>query len=135
MRPVGATPLKTPPSPRSSPGLFVSSGGHDRHPNEFLGVAGVHRIGSPEPEVGIWIRETAHGRGYGRESIEAIVKWAPANIGAEAFIYPVVTQNHPSHRLAQSLHGSIVGARELRKSGGAVFDQVVYRIPAATSRC
>jgi Acetyltransferase (GNAT) domain len=57
---------------------------------EFLGVAGFHRIGSPEPEVGIWINETAHGLGYGRETIGAIVKWASAHIGAEAFIYPVV---------------------------------------------
>lgn len=34
---------------------------------EFLGVAGVHGVGNPEPEIGIWIKELAHGRGYGRE--------------------------------------------------------------------
>jgi RimJ/RimL family protein N-acetyltransferase len=100
--------------------------------HEFLGVAGIHRIGSPEPEVGIWIKETAHGLGYGRESIAAIVKWATGHIRAEAFIYPVAEQNHPSRRLAESLHGTIVGARKLRKSSGAVLDEVVYRIPGAT---
>src|SRR5208282_1744025 len=78
--------------------------------DEFLGVAGVHRIGSPEPEVGIWIKEAAHGLGYGRESIVAIVKWAPAHTGAAAFIYPVAEQNHRSRRLAESLRGTIVGA-------------------------
>jgi RimJ/RimL family protein N-acetyltransferase len=100
--------------------------------DELLGVAGIHRIGSPEPEVGIWIKETAHGLGYGRESIAAIVAWAPAHIDAIAFIYPVVEQNHPSRRLAESLHGTIVGTRKLRKSSGAIFDEVVYRIPVAT---
>jgi RimJ/RimL family protein N-acetyltransferase len=102
--------------------------------DEFLGVAGIHRIGSVEPEVGIWLKETAHGLGYGREAIGAIVKWAPAHIGAAALIYPVAKQNLPSRRLAESLHGSIVGERNLRKSSGVVLEEVVYRIPAATDR-
>src|SRR5580700_5936982 len=50
--------------------------------DEFLGVAGIHRIGGAEPEVGIWLKETAHGLGCGREAIGAIAKWAPAHIGA-----------------------------------------------------
>jgi RimJ/RimL family protein N-acetyltransferase len=102
--------------------------------DEFLGVAGIHRIGSAEPEVGIWLKETAHGLGFGREAIGAIVKWAPAHIGAAALIYPVAKQNLPSRRLAESLHGTIVGERNLRKSSGVVLDEVVYRIPAATDR-
>jgi RimJ/RimL family protein N-acetyltransferase len=102
--------------------------------DEFVGVAGVHGIGSAEPEVGIWLKETAHGLGYGREAIGAIAKWAPAHIGATALIYPVAKQNLPSRRLAESLHGVIVGERKLRKSSGVVLDEVVYRIPVATDR-
>jgi RimJ/RimL family protein N-acetyltransferase len=102
--------------------------------DEFLGVAGVHGIGSAEPEVGIWLKETAHGLGYGREAIGAIAKWAPAHIGATALSYPVAKQNLPSRRLAESLHGVIVGERKLRKSSGVVLDEVVYRIPVATDR-
>jgi RimJ/RimL family protein N-acetyltransferase len=105
-----------------------------RATGEFLGVAGVHRIGSAEPEVGIWLKETAHGLGYGREAIGAIVTWAPAHIGAAALIYPVAKQNRPSRRLAESLHATIVGERKLRKSSGVVLDEVVYRIPVATDR-
>lgn len=100
--------------------------------SEFLGVAGLRRIGTPEPEVGIWIKEPAHGLGYGRETIAAIIKWCSGSVGAKAFIYPVVEQNQPSRRLAESLHGTIIGARQLRKSDGIVFDEVVYRIPAET---
>ena len=102
--------------------------------DEFLGVAGMHRIGSAEPEVGIWLKETAQGFGYGREAVAAIVQWAPAHIGATALIYPVAKQNLPSRRLAESLHGAIVGERKLRKSSGVVLDEVVYRIPAARDR-
>jgi RimJ/RimL family protein N-acetyltransferase len=105
-----------------------------RATDEFLGVAGIHRIGSPEPEVGIWLKEPAHGLGYGREAIGTIVQWAPSHIGAAALIYPVAKQNLPSRRLAESLHGAVVGERDLRKSNGVVLDEIVYRIPAATDR-
>ena len=100
--------------------------------DEFLGVAGVHRVGTPEPESGIWMKEAAHGLGYGRETIAAIIKWASAHLDANAFIYPVVEQNRPSRRLAESLHGTIVGARKLHKPNGSVLDEVVYRIRAVT---
>jgi RimJ/RimL family protein N-acetyltransferase len=102
--------------------------------DEFVGVAGIHHIGSAEPEVGIWLKETAHGLGYGREAVAAIAQWAPAHIAATALIYPVAKQNLPSRRLAESLHATIVGERKLRKSSGVVLDEVVYRIPVATDR-
>lgn len=97
---------------------------------EFLGVAGLHDIGIPEPTVGIWIKQSAHRLGYGREAIAAIIKWASAEVEARSFIYPVVEQNIPSRRLAESLRGVVIGSRELRKPSGVVFQEVVYRIPA-----
>jgi RimJ/RimL family protein N-acetyltransferase len=96
---------------------------------EFLGMAGLHHIGSPEPEIGIWIKEAAHGLGYGREAIAAIIAWAREKVGAAAFIYPVAVPNHPSRHLAESLGGALVGTRQLRKPSGMVLDEVVYRIP------
>lgn len=118
--------------PRMAAGTDLSLVIRLRVSDEFLGVAGIHRIGGAEPEVGIWLKEAAHGLGYGREAIGAIVQWAPAHIGAAALIYPVAKQNLPSRRLAESLHGAIAGERKLRKSSGVVLDEVVYRIPAAT---
>ena len=120
--------------PRMTAGTDLSLVIRLRATGEFLGVAGIHRIGSAEPEVGIWLKETAHGLGYGREAVAAIVQWSPAHIGATALIYPVAKQNRPSRRLAESLHGTIIGERNLRKSSGVVLDEVAYRIPAATDR-
>jgi RimJ/RimL family protein N-acetyltransferase len=120
--------------PRMTAGTDLSLVIRLRVTDEFLGVAGVHRIGSAEPEVGIWLKEAAHGLGYGREAIAAIVQWAPAHIGAAALIYPVAKQNLPSRRLAESFHGAIIGERNLRKSSGVILDEVVYRIPAAADR-
>lgn len=96
---------------------------------ELLGVAGLHGIGGDEPEAGIWIREPAHGRGYGREAISAMIRWASTFFGARGFRWPVVEENWPSRRLAESLGGVIVGRGRLCKPGGIEHPEVIYRIP------
>jgi RimJ/RimL family protein N-acetyltransferase len=95
---------------------------------EFLGAAGLHDIDGEEPEVGIWIKETQHGYGYGREAVAAIAAFAGDVLAKRAVVYPVVEQNHPSRHLAESLGGGIIGTRLLRKGAG-----VVYRIPIRIS--
>jgi RimJ/RimL family protein N-acetyltransferase len=97
--------------------------------DDFLGVVGLHGIGGAEPEIGIWIKEVAHGFGYGREAIATTIAWASGHVGATAFIYPVAVDNRPSRRLAESLGGTLVDTRELRKPSGVILDEIVYRIP------
>jgi RimJ/RimL family protein N-acetyltransferase len=96
---------------------------------EFLGMGGLHGIGSKETEVGIWIKETAHGLGYGREAVATIVSWAYGSGKVTEVIYPVVVDNRPSRHLAESLGGVLIGNRQLRKPSGEVLDEVVYRMP------
>jgi RimJ/RimL family protein N-acetyltransferase len=102
-----------------------------RETGEFLGAGGLHNLASAEPEVGIWIKEQAHGCGYGREAVATAIAWASRELSATGFIYPVVVENRASRHLAERLGGRLVGTRTLRKPSGAVFDQVVYRIPPA----
>ncbi len=97
---------------------------------EFLGIAGLHGVGNSEPETGIWIRENAHGFGYGREALSTLTAWASRECGAQAFIYPVVEENGPSRSLAEGLGGVLVGTCRLRKSADIEHPEVVYRIPA-----
>jgi RimJ/RimL family protein N-acetyltransferase len=99
---------------------------------EFLGMVGLHNTSAAEPEAGIWIKESRHGCGYGREAVATVISFAVRNLGKLAVVYPVVEQNGSSRRLAESLGGSIVGTRLLRKAGGVEYPEVVYRIPAPT---
>lgn len=101
----------------------------ERGDGSFVGVIGLHCDKGREPEIGIWVREGLHRRGYGREAIIATIAWARETLGATTFLYPVVTLNEPSRRLAESLGGAVVGTRELTKPGGTLYE-VVYRIPA-----
>lgn len=95
-----------------------------RNDGGFLGLAGLHRVRTESPELGIWIREECHGQGFGREAVCAVAQWASRTLGAESFIYPVAEQNFPSRRIAESLCGVILERRETPK-----YRSVVYRIP------
>ena len=83
---------------------------------------------SVSPELGLWLKESAHGQGFGREVVAALVKWGHATLGKGSFIYPVAIQNVASRRIAENLHGEIIGNRANPK-----YDSVVYRIPFCES--
>ena len=117
--------------PQMRAGTDVSLTVRDTPSLKFLGIAALHNTDAVEPEVGIWIKELQHGYGYGREAIATIVAFAADDLGKRAVVYPVVEQNGPSRRLAESLGGRIVGSRLLRKADGIEHPEVVYRIPAS----
>jgi RimJ/RimL family protein N-acetyltransferase len=91
---------------------------------ECLGMAGLEDADSISPEIGLWLKESAHGQGFGREVVAALVAWGHATLGKGSFIYPVAVQNIASRRIAEKLHGEIIGNRTNPK-----YDSVVYRIP------
>ena len=101
---------------------------------EFVGMAGLHHIVRSEPEVGIWIRETMHGQGFGREAVATLVSFAAAELGKHAVLYPVAEENLKSRRLAEALGGKLVGKGTLRKPSGVELPEVIYRIPAGPRR-
>lgn len=98
-----------------------------RETGGFLGLLGLHRAQAAEPELGIWIRENEHGRGYGREAVAALARWAAQSFAPEAFTYPVAEANTASRRIAQGLGGEVVARQQRPK-----YAAVVYRIPAGT---
>jgi len=75
---------------------------------EFLGCVGLHNIDKKNPEVGIWVKKSAHGKGYGRESVVAVKKWADKKLDYEYITYPVVKENYPSRKIPESLNGKII---------------------------
>src|SRR5215471_717908 len=44
----------------------------DKTNMEFLGCSGLHHIRSKIPELGIWLKKSAHCKGYGLEAIGAL---------------------------------------------------------------
>jgi RimJ/RimL family protein N-acetyltransferase len=91
---------------------------------ECLGMASFEGADSVSPEVGLWLKESAHGQGFGREVVAALVEWGHATLGKGSFLYPVAVQNTASRRIAEKLHGEIIGSLTKPK-----YECVVYRIP------
>ncbi|HEY2497456.1 MAG TPA: GNAT family N-acetyltransferase [Candidatus Angelobacter sp.] len=91
---------------------------------ECLGLSSFEDASSISPEVGLWLKETAHGQGFGTEVVAALIEWGHTTLGKESFIYPVAVQNTTSRRIAEKLHGEIIANRKNPK-----YDSVVYRIP------
>jgi len=81
-------------------------------------------------ETGVWIKESAQGRGYGREAVAAVIKWASEKFRPSGFLYPVVDENTPSRRLAETLGGKIIGTRQRHKHGDEERKLLLYRIPS-----
>jgi len=90
---------------------------------ECLGIASLNGIDADAPELGLWLKETAHGNRYGTEVVRAVADWAARTLGKHRFTYAVATENIPSRRIAESLGGEVVGTRTSPK-----YDSVVYHI-------
>lgn len=93
---------------------------------ECLGVAGIESVAEATPEIGLWLRADAHGRGYGSETAAAVIEWAAEALKCEAFDYPVAVDNVASRRIAERLGGVLIARRTNPK-----YESVVYRIPAS----
>ena len=92
--------------------------------NECLGMTALEDGRNASPEIGLWLKESAHGQGFGGEVVAALIAWAHDTLGKESFIYPVAVQNIASRRIAEGLGGEIIANRTSPK-----YDSVVYKIP------
>jgi RimJ/RimL family protein N-acetyltransferase len=97
---------------------------------QFLGCAGLHaRESSLTPELGIWIKKSAHGSALGWEAVRCLRDWASENLKVSAFIYPVDKSNMASRKIAESLGGKIIKEQEVLSLSGNLLDEVVYEVP------
>ena len=100
-----------------------------RDNNECLGMTALEDSDNPSPELGLWMKEAAHGQGFGREVVAALAQWAHENLGKQSFLYPAALQNTASRRIAEGFGGEIIGTRTNLK-----YESVVYKIPWKSKR-
>lgn len=95
---------------------------------EFLGCAGIHGITGQTPELGIWLKQAAHGNQYGLEVITAIKKWADGNLNYECLIYPVDRRNIASRKIPEALGGIIFTEYDTKNLSGNILHILEYKI-------
>jgi len=101
----------------------------DINNGEFLGVCGLHGNKAPqEPELGIWLKKSAHSKYLGREAISYLVKWVKENIEYNYLVYPADKENIPSRKIAESLGGEIFREAARENMSGNILNEVAYKI-------
>lgn len=100
----------------------------NKETEEFIGCGGLHHIDTKTPELGIWIKMSAHGHGYGKESMQALKKWADGNLDYEYILYPVAPENVASRKIPESMGGKVEREYEDKNSLGKEMHLLEYRI-------
>lgn len=98
----------------------------DKETNEFLGCSGLHNTNSGKPELGIWLKPSAHGYAYGLEAIGAIIAWARENVEYEYIKYPVDVRNIASKRIPEFYGGVVKDKYRVTSQAGIDLDLVEY---------
>lgn len=101
----------------------------DKAMGQFLGCAGLHELGSARPELGVWLKESAHGNRFGFEAVSALADWARHSLECASLYYPVDERNIPSRRIPERLGGSIVDRCTETSMSGRALQIVGYEIP------
>lgn len=100
----------------------------NKESGEFLGCGGLHHVDRKTPELGIWLKKSAHGSAYGREAMTALKKWADKNLAYDYLLYPVADANIASRKIPESLGGKIVKEYDDKGLGGNEYHTMEYRI-------
>lgn len=66
------------------------------HKGDFLGSAEVFGLREKAPELGIWLKGSAQGQGYGKEVLEGILGYLDGFRRYEYYIYEADERNAPS---------------------------------------
>lgn len=95
--------------------------------SEFLGYISIHQVNSKTPELGIWLKKSAHGFSYGYEALTLLKNWAECHLHYDYLKYPVDKKNIVSMKLAKKLGGGIEDKYKKMSESGNVLDEVEYR--------
>lgn len=97
--------------------------------DEFLGCFALEGLDERTPEMGGWLKASAHGHHYGQEAAAALKQWADRHLDYDYLVWPCAVQNVPSRKLAEALGGEVHQEYRKTTAAGGVWDYVEYAIP------
>ena len=106
------------------------------HDGDFIGTCGVVELNTSTPEVGLRLKESARGKGYGKEMIAGLIDRLEAHKKFDYIVYRAHKENIATKKIAESF-GWIVERDEEGKEktfiehkfdNSSSFEAVEYRI-------
>lgn len=97
---------------------------------EFLGSAEVFGLREEVPELGIWLKGSAQGQGYGKEALDGLLGYLEGLRRYEYYIYEADERNAPSIRLVEKFQHEKGGLEKVVTESGKELELRTYRIYA-----
>ena len=100
----------------------------DKKTGEYLGNVSLNGIKKKAPEMGIWIKKSAHGKRIGREAAIGLKDWAFKNLELDHIFYTMNVENMPSKKIAEALGGKFIKTEERNFPSGKVQLNHFYHV-------
>ena len=94
----------------------------------FLGSMEAFDITGKTPELGIWLKNSAQGKGYGHEALKCLVDYLNSTDKYEYYLYGVDQRNEPSVHLVEKFHFEKCGYEEVTTQSGKTLHLLIYHI-------
>lgn len=95
---------------------------------EFIGSMEAFDITGKTPELGLWIKSSAHGNGYGYEALRCLVDYLNSTEKYQYYIYQVDIRNESSIHLVEKFHFKKCGCEEITTNSGKTLNMQIYHI-------
>lgn len=98
------------------------------HDGEFIGSLEAFAITEKTPELGLWLKSSAHGKGYGYEALNELVDYLNSTGKYQYYIYEVDVRNTPNIHLVEKFHYKKGGYEEITTASGKILNLQTYYI-------
>lgn len=96
--------------------------------DEFLGSAEVYGLKETFPEIGIWLKRAAQGRGYAFRALTCLMQYLNDVYHKEAYLYEADIRNGASLRLAKKFRYQDCGVETHHMESGKELFLQTFRI-------
>ncbi len=76
---------------------------------QFIGNCSIHEDIPGKKEVGIWIKESSQGNGYGKDTLQTLLVFAREVLQLDSLLYRAAPENIGSQKLCESVGGVYIG--------------------------
>ncbi len=95
---------------------------------EFLGSMEAFGIREETPEVGLWLKRGAQGKGYGYEALKGLLDHLSAKGAYKHYVYEVDVRNLPSVRMVEKFPFEKGGCEDVVTESGKRLRLQAYHI-------
>lgn len=101
----------------------------DKNTGEFFGRCALKKVHTSTPELGIWLKQSAHGKGYAEESVRCALAWASEHLQYEYIKAFIQTANARSIHLIEKLGGLRIRQFTMKNTARGDLQVYEYKLP------